>query len=110
MLSCTGRLCLLPLILSLCLTSVTSLSFIQDSPKTWWVDDNCIRKGFTPVTARETFQIATLGAKRLLNLDDQNQGWVFNLLFKSERDFSILTQGDTEAWSVVGKQFVCIAF
>lgn len=107
---CTGRPCLWPLILSLCLTSVTSLNFIQDSPKTWWVDGSCIQKRFTPITARETFQIATLGARRLLNLNDQNQGWVFNLLFKSERDFSILAEGDTEAWNVVGKKLPALPF
>ena len=49
-------------------------------------------------------QMATLGARRLVNLNDQNQGWVYNLLFKSERDFSILNEGDTGAWNVVGKQ------
>lgn len=55
-------------------------------------------------------QIASLGARPLLNLNDQYQEWVFNLLFKIERDFSVLTNDDTEAWNLVGKQLPMLPF
>lgn len=55
-------------------------------------------------------QIATLGARRLLNLNDEYQGSVFDLLFKTERDFSIFTNEDTEAWNLVGKQSPVLPF
>ena len=55
-------------------------------------------------------QIATLGARRLLNLNDEYQGEVFELLLKTERDFAILTNENTEAWNLVGKQLPVLAF
>ena len=48
-------------------------------------------------------KMATLGARRLLNHNDHNQGFVYNLLFKDYTDFSMLAGGDTGAWNVVGK-------
>ena len=91
------------LILSLYLTSVTSISinFEYASPKTFWVDQSCIQKGFTPVTAQESLDMATRGARRLLNLDDDYQDWLFELLFKVHRDFRLLDGIETETWNVV---------
>lgn len=57
-------------------------------------------------------QMATLGAKRLLNTNDQYQGAIFNLLQKIDRDFTLRPEGvaDTEAWNVVGKQLPVLPF
>lgn len=96
----------------LCSSSVTSLyiNFNLQAPKTFWVDQSCISKGFTPVTAQESLDVAGHGSRRLLNLHDDYQAWVYNFLFKSERDFSILDDADTEAWNVVGKQLPAVSF
>lgn len=54
--------------------------------------------------------MATRGARRLLNQLDGYQGWVFELLFKTERDFSVSDDAETEAWNVVGKQLPVLLF
>ena len=65
-------------------------------------------KGFTPTAVQESLDIAGHGSRRLLNLHDNYQAWVYNLLFKSPRYFSVMDDTDTEAWNVVGKQTACI--
>lgn len=90
----------------LCSTSVTSLKLIfgLESPKNFWVDQSCMQKGFTPVTVQESLNLASRGGKRVLNTQDDYQGWVFQLLFKQERDFRIFDDDETQAWDVVGKK------
>ena len=110
---CPGRPCLWLLIIHLlCSTPVTSIAINLNlnAPKTFWVDQSCISKGFTPATAQESLDIAGHGSRRLLNLNDNYQAWVYNLLFKSERDFSVMDDTDTEAWNVVGKQLPLLSF
>ena len=102
----TGRPYLWLLIIQLlCSSSVISLyiEFSLEAPKNFWVDPTCISKGFTPATAQDSLEIAGLGSRRLLNLHDTYQAWVFNFLFKSQRKFALLDNSDTETWNVVGK-------
>ena len=102
----TGRPCLWLLIIqSLYSNFVTSIfvSFKLVAPKNFWMDPTCIHKGFTPSMAQESLDIAGHGARRLVNLNDNYQAWVFDLLFKDVRDFRLLSNGWTEAWNVVGK-------
>ena len=93
-------------VLLLCATSVTSLNVnwnIQ-APKNFWMDQSCLNKGITPTVAQESLDIALLGARRLVNLDDDYQGWIYSLLFKAVRDFALMNDDDTETWNVVGEQ------
>lgn len=97
----------------LCSSSVTSIWIdFRDikRPATFWVDQSCITKGFTPATAQESLDIAYQGSRRLINLGDDYQAWVFKLLFKSERDFSLFDNADTDAWQAVGKQLLATSF
>ena len=97
-------LCLL--ILSLCSASATALILDLESnaPTSYWVDQSCIQKGFPPSTARESLLMATRGARRLLNLNDAYQAWLFRLLFKVPRDFSLFDEdAESLAWDVVGE-------
>ena len=97
----------------LCPSSVTSvyLNFRDvEKPENFWVDQSCISRGFTPVTAQESFDIARQGSRRLLNLDDDYQGWVFDFLFKTARDFGLFNDQLTDAWEVVVKQLLVISF
>lgn len=101
----THRPCLWPLILFLCSTPVTSFRpIITTGPTTFWVDQTCIQKGFTPVAAQESLDMSFLGSRRLLNLNDQYQAWVYNLLFKQPRDFQLENDEFSNAWDVVGKR------
>lgn len=80
---------------------------MNESPKTYWVDQSCVQKGFTPVVVQESFKIAARGSSRLLNRNDNYLAWVFQLLFKTERDFSIPSGEDTGitvTWEAVGEQ------
>ena len=109
----TGYPCLWTLILLLCSICVTCIRINPDynnSPKTYWVDQSCISKGFTPITAGESVHMANRGARRLLNELDDYQGWVFELLFKRQRDFSLSDDSETRAWNVVGKQSPVLRF
>ena len=109
---CIGGLCFWPPILTLYLTSVTSI-FVNcevEAPKTLWVDQSCLLKGFTSATVQESLNIATQGASRLLNLNDRYQGLVYQLLFKVARDFNVETDEETAAWLVVGKQLPVLLF
>lgn len=55
--------------------------------------------------------MATRGARRLLNLNDQYQAWLYeNLLFKKRRDFSLIDARPTQVWDVVGKQLPILLF
>ena len=99
----TARPRLWSLLIFLSSTYVTAikLNWGLESPKNFWMDGSCIRRGFTPVTAQESLDMASRGAKRLLNLNDNNQGFIYRLLFKEDRDFEIFTDRETQAWDVV---------
>lgn len=97
-------LCPLTKLLLLYSTSVTSLhiSNYENAPKYYSVDPSCSQRfAFTPVTARESVEIAARGSRRLLNLNDAYQAFVFNLLFKQTRNFQESNWDYSEAWSVV---------
>ena len=102
----TARSRLWPLILLLCSSPATSLliNFDLKAPKTFWVDNSCFQKGFTPVTAGESLAIAGHGSRRLLNLNDEYQAYVFELIFQNAPDFSLMDNAYTEAWNVVGER------
>ena len=96
---CIGGLCFWPLILTLYLTSVTSI-FVNcevEAPKTFWVDQRCLLKGFTSATVQGSLNVATHGSSRLLNLSDRYQRFIYQLLFKRVRDFSVETDEETAA-------------
>ena len=103
----TARSSLWPLVLVILFrsTAVTSLQirFALDSPKTFWIDGSCERKGFTPNHAQESLHLASRGANRLINLYDDYQAWVFKLLFKQDRDFGIYDYSPSMAWDLIGK-------
>lgn len=105
-------LCFWPPILTLYLTSVTSI-FVNcevEAPKTFWVDQSCLLKGFTSATVQESLNIATHGSSRLLNLSDRYQRFVCEMLFKRLRNLSVETDEETAAWLVVGKQLPVLLF
>ena len=110
MASPTARFWLWPLVLLLCSTSVTSfrINYPRDTPKTFWVDASCEGKGFTPAQAQESLLLASRGANRLINLYDDYQAWVYKLLFKEERDFSINDYFVLMAWDVIGKTLLLL--
>ena len=91
------------------MTSIAiGFNLAKDAPKTFWVDQSCVPKNFTPATAQESLDVAGHGSRRLLNLHDNYQAWVYNLVFKSERDFT-LDDTESEAWNVVGKQMAALS-
>ncbi len=100
-----GGLCFGPLILALYITSVTSMfvNFEFEAPKTFYVDTSCLLRSFTSTTVQESLNIAKRGAGRLLNLNDDYQGFVFQLLFKIARDFSVEDEVERPAWTAVGE-------
>lgn len=79
------------------------INFETEAPTTFWVDNSCLRRGFTSSTIQESLNIAKRGASRLLNLNDDYQGWVFENLFKVAREFSVTNEELTPAWNAVGK-------
>ena len=77
---------------------------MNESPKTYWVDQSCIQKGFNPVAVQESFRVAARGSSRLLNRNDNYLAWVFQLLFKTARDLTLPSDGITVTWEAVGEQ------
>lgn len=98
-----GRPCLYPLLFlfhSICVSSL-NINFFENPPRTYWIDDTCIRKGLTPAAAPESLRMAARGASRLLNINDEYQEYVYALLFKQARDFALENNDATEAWNVI---------
>ena len=69
-------------------------------PKTYWFDITCLRKGLNDANIKESVQMASAGASRLLNENDRYQSWVYQKLLNRIRDTRVITP--TQTWKVVG--------